>query len=437
MKIKRLKVRNYRALDDTEIIFRPGFNLIVGVNGAGKSSLLDAVRINMNQLWPNFFGKKSPKTNLGFDVNDIQINKDFLTTELELNFNDESYKYKIIKYLTDVPNRNSSTLTDSESQVFKSHEVNTKNLPLFLFLSVDRSRATNKVTTINKNTHSGWSEVFNKNRGLNIQEIASWFAVKSELAKENTSSLNYLHITILNEVLSSLLPEYHKWDYEMKREKDKPVTYDLIMYKNVKVKRIDKEGNTFYEDESRKLYSWQLSDGERSIISIIFDISRRLILLNPDEKDPISKASGIVLIDEIDLHLHPRWQRELTKALPRIFKDLQFICTTHSPQVIGETPTNHVYLLDNKGKVIVQPESFGRRTEWILKHIMGGTERNIELKESLTKIEMLIDEGELEEAEKQLVNLLGIYGPDPDIIENQTIIDRLINDTWNDNEMDK
>ena len=80
----------------------------------------------------------------------------------------------------------------------------------------------------------------------------------------------------------------------------------------------------------------KLSDGERGMLALVFDLTRRLAQANPNLDDPAAEGVGVVLIDEIDLHLHPEWQRTIVTNLPETFPRLQFIATTHSPQVIGE-----------------------------------------------------------------------------------------------------
>ena len=82
-----------------------------------------------------------------------------------------------------------------------------------------------------------------------------------------------------------------------------------------------------------------LSDGERGSLALVLDLTRRLAQANPGMDDPASEAEAVVLIDEIDLHLHPKWQRQIVRNLTVAFPRCQFIATTHSPQVIGEVAT--------------------------------------------------------------------------------------------------
>ena len=110
----------------------------------------------------------------------------------------------------------------------------------------------------------------------------------------------------------------------------------------------------------------QLSDGERSFLAMISDLSRRLTLANPLLNNPLHGA-GVVLIDEIELHLHPKWQREVREKLRRTFPNIQFIATSHSPFVLQSLQPGELINLD--------PDEFGeyagKSIEDIAENVMG------------------------------------------------------------------
>jgi len=100
-----------------------------------------------------------------------------------------------------------------------------------------------------------------------------------------------------------------------------------------------------------------MSDGERSLLAMMVDLCRRLVLANPELDDPLQGA-GVVLIDEIELHLHPQWQREVVEKLRRSFPRIQFVLTTHSPFVIQSVHSgDELILLD--GQPLAQLENKG------------------------------------------------------------------------------
>ena len=100
----------------------------------------------------------------------------------------------------------------------------------------------------------------------------------------------------------------------------------------------------------------QLSNGEKCTIALFGDLARRMALANPKLDDPL-EGTGVVLIDELELHMHTSWQRKVLRVLKETFPNIQFIITTHSPQILGEVNEEfNLYFLKNcEGKVSIQP----------------------------------------------------------------------------------
>jgi predicted ATP-binding protein involved in virulence len=171
--------------------------------------------------------------------------------------------------------------------------------------------------------------------------------------------------------------------------------------------------------QGQELIVNQLSDGEKGLLAMVGDLARRLAIANPGLPDPL-QGSGVVLIDEIELHLHPKWQREIIPALTRTFPNCQFIVTTHSPQVISQVKPEGIYILErtDEGIVAMRPESsYGRDSNRILEDLMDVPERPQEIKESLLELFRLIARGELDSA-RQLHQKIAdeIGGDDPELV---------------------
>jgi predicted ATP-binding protein involved in virulence len=196
-------------------------------------------------------------------------------------------------------------------------------------------------------------------------------------------------------------------------------------YTNLRVSRIpkpymlvDKDGQVINLD--------QLSDGEKNLIALVGDIARRLSIANSDSSKPLN-GSGVILIDELDLHLHPGWQRLMIPNLLKIFPNCQFITSTHSPQILSHTRAQNIFLLQNKkGKFSFTKamESFGKNTDRILEDLLGVDARPIEEKEKIHTLYQLIQQNELENA-KVLLNELGnTIGEDPELARAESLIKR-------------
>ena len=115
-----------------------------------------------------------------------------------------------------------------------------------------------------------------------------------------------------------------------------------------------------------------LSAGNRIVLGVVGDIVHRCSVLNPHlGLDVLKKTSGIVMIDEIELHLHPSWQQRILPTLQRIFPCIQFIVTTHSPQVVSSVPRECVRIIDNGEVEHLSSQTQGVESQNILAEIFG------------------------------------------------------------------
>ena len=150
-----------------------------------------------------------------------------------------------------------------------------------------------------------------------------------------------------------------------------------------------------------------LSGGEQAFFLLAADLARRLMLEFPDK--PVATVPGLVCIDEIELHLHPAWQRRILRSLVETFPACQFVVTTHSPQVIAGVEARHVRLLEpgeNGVRKVSQPvASKGHDSNYVLKGILDTPERDQEVSQLLAEFDRLADGGEFEPAERVLNEL--------------------------------
>jgi len=196
-------------------------------------------------------------------------------------------------------------------------------------------------------------------------------------------------------------------------------------YSNLRIKRIprphmlvDKNGETFNLE--------QLSDGEKNLIALVGDIARRLSIANPYSSEPL-KGDGVILIDEIDLHLHPSWQRLIIPKLTELFPNCQFFVTTHSPQVLGHVKPENIFLLNNENNKLSYSkptESYGKNTDRILEDILGVDARPKNQKDALHEIYALIQQNEIKNAKKKIEELEFLIGEDSELVKARVLIKR-------------
>lgn len=162
-----------------------------------------------------------------------------------------------------------------------------------------------------------------------------------------------------------------------------------------------------------------LSAGQRMMLALVADLAIKSVTQNAHmiTDDPASalpvleRTRGIVLIDEIDVHLHPAWQRRVAHDLKRIFPGIQFVCTSHSPQVIGELKPEEIRLLHGDS-VWTPPRSFGMDSNRVLAELMDARPRNAEVEGELRRLFELIDREQYRDAHDAIERAEAVVGRD-------------------------
>jgi len=165
------------------------------------------------------------------------------------------------------------------------------------------------------------------------------------------------------------------------------------------------------EKNGQELIVNQLSDGEKCLLAMAGDLARRLAIANPSSRNPLD-GEGVVLIDELDLHLHPQWQRMVIPALEKTFTRCQFIVTTHSPLVLSYLPREQAFLIENFKLLEKKPYTYGRDVNGLLFDVMAVLDRPDEVKKELKQCFRLIDEDRIRDAKEKLDDLEKRLGPD-------------------------
>ncbi|MCD8210393.1 MAG: AAA family ATPase [Prevotella sp.] len=188
--------------------------------------------------------------------------------------------------------------------------------------------------------------------------------------------------------------------------------------------------------DGREVEAELLSDGYKRLVNIVTDIAFRCALLNYGfyELDATRQTKGIVLIDEIDLHLHPTLQAKILKCLHKAFPKLQFIATTHAPMVMTGVENNEenvVYKLGfskDEGYTIKKINTYGLDCSTITRDILGIEPRDKKVEESLSRLFCLIDEDKEAEARKLLDDLKTSFKNNlPELARAEAILNFSIN----------
>jgi predicted ATP-binding protein involved in virulence len=166
-----------------------------------------------------------------------------------------------------------------------------------------------------------------------------------------------------------------------------------------------------------------LSDGQRIMLTMVGDLARRSATLNPHlGADAVRLTPGVVLIDELDLHLHPKWQRIIISRLKNTFPAVQFVATTHSPQLIGEAKPEEIRILSGDS-TWVPPRSFGMDSSRVLEELMDTTSRDVAVEELISNLAAAINREDFLQSRKLLSTLADTIGAsDPEVTRAKALL---------------
>jgi predicted ATP-binding protein involved in virulence len=414
MQLKSLRLSQVRGFEQGEFEFNPGMNLIVGINGAGKSTVLDVLCILGSQILSILSQYKSQRLN--FHTEDIMYGRGALTVQMAFDVANNNFTYLAHKprEMVLINKKNEGEVRGQTTDLTEHYDLDPSSpsiikmikeqshQPLLVYYAPNRSildEGKPKQDKAGGKYSLAYADALVPHR-LKINEFALWWLSQEELSKEKPELSRLVDqfrnvVTRFMETCTDLHPV------------NEP-TPTLILQKN-----------------GFSLDVRQLSDGERGLLSLILDLSRRLAIANPDLSDPLNEGQAVVLIDELDIHLHPGWQRDVVQKLTTTFPKCQFIATTHSPQIVGEVTPDNVIILE-AGKSPYRPDqSLGMDSNWILRFLMGTDERNSEFKQELTYIAQLIENENYDLASSRIDTALQKYGESPDLVRLQTRIDRI------------
>ncbi len=418
--IAEITLQQYRGLQNIHLPLNEQMNVFIGLNGAGKSSILDATAILLSWLVNRI---KTPYAS-GKPILEIEIQNsfDYASLAILLENNNGAFSWTLIKTRKghNPVDRSALAALNKLTGLIKDHfSANSGkiNLPVFVYYPVNRAVLDIPLRIREKHLFDVLSAYDNALTGAaNFRTFFEWFREREDLENENR---RYLH-----DIPETRPAEFQFPDLQLEAVR-RALTRFMPDFKNFTVRRNPLRMEV--EKYGKRLIVNQLSDGEKCLMALIGDLARRLVIANPLRDDPLD-GNGVVLIDEIDLHLHPEWQRRLIPGLQHVFPNCQFLVSTHSPHVITHVQPESLYLLRMTDNRIVceQPnESYGKTVERVLEDLMGlETTRPDEVSQSLDQIYQAIDLGELDAAKQAISELQAKIGNDPDLTKANVLIKR-------------
>jgi predicted ATP-binding protein involved in virulence len=333
MQINKIQLKNFKGFYEKEFNFNPQFNILIGDNGTGKTAILDALAVSVGSYLLPIHSAQA-RSIYPEDVRRIDFG-DSLEPQLPVIVNavgecegktikwqrskislDGRTTFKQARELIDIAQSHIQQVRDGEPVI----------LPVISYHGTGRLWKERRQTINTRRKGSRMDGYFNSLEPASSSKVfLEWFKTM-EIASIQ-KKIDTTRIDVVKNAIINCIPNLET------------VFFDVIEDTLVGV-----QSDT---NPVHKVHYDLLSDGFRNMIGMVADIAYRCVTLNPHlNQDALEKTNGIVLIDEIDLHLHPKWQKRVVNDLKKTFPKIQFIATTHSPFIVQSLQSDEVINLD-------------------------------------------------------------------------------------------
>ena len=392
MKLKYVEIENYRAIEELKLPLDPSLTVLHGDNGYGKTSVLSAIAVGLGHedMLGRFLdifiyfcegdwreGAENPRvslTSMNGDVSERQGTRSVFEREkAEIEM---SGRREIVE----------------KALVGKSQK--NKKIPIGTLYGTDRTVSDVPESVVAPRQLPRRAPRLDALKGAlsartDFEDLFAWFYFKEdeelrEQKERRDFDYQLKEISAVRQAISSMLPEVSD-----PRTESNPPRF-VVSHKSE-------------QGQVEKLSLDQLSGGYRIVLALAADLARRMVQGNPHLDDPL-ESEAVVLIDEVELHLHPGWQQRILGDLQRTFPNAQFIVSTHSPQVLTTVKPQCIVELARDGdRIVAGPPAgatYGAEAGDVLSLVMGVNERpDNDFTKDLDKYRRLVSEGKGESEE--------------------------------------
>ncbi len=419
MRIDRLEIENFKKFTKQNFDLHPQFTLLVGDNGSGKTSVLDAISIAA-AIWllevPD-----STIVNSGTNILPFQIHLEPETKGDRTQFHErrpviiratgQIGNHEHVSWIRQIRGDRKRTSNSEAKQaleyvreIYKQDSAGEQVLcPVLAYYGAGRAwlPSNNRIPGESKSNGPArrWAAFYDCfSERIRFGELRKWFH-RETTAAGNRGGQMRPGFEVVRRAILRCVPDADGIWFDSDREQ-------IVLSIHKKPQPFD-----------------NLSAGQRMMLALVADLAIKAVtqnafLLPPDELGPkdeplprvLRQTPGLALIDELDVHLHPKWQRRVATDLKDTFPNMQFVCTSHSPQVIGEVKPEELRLLEEE--VTTPKRSFGMDSSRVLEEVMDAKPRNESVEKLLRDLFGLIDKEDFDAARKLLLEVEAKLGPD-------------------------
>ncbi|MBO4835886.1 MAG: AAA family ATPase [Lachnospiraceae bacterium] len=411
MYVYSIEADNFRGLPKFSLRLDKKLNVFIGNNGVGKSSMLDLLTGMLSLC------RILSDETLSFKPSDVQNGKDALSCRIVCRL-EKSKSYILAKYAMDETSTNTAYFENDSGKFddvgspfgplhtlhdeLKEEELPfTKNYPLVVSYPTNRAilEIPERIRGFKPAVHPFDAMDSALSSYLDFRSFIALFrqgeqtlAKRMPLVPDAYAEWLARQVKAVNSAIHQVIPEFGEFH---------------VLYKpfRICIRKNDRE----YE-------FLQLSDGEKCLIALLGDLAQRLAIANPTLSNPL-EGDAVVLIDELELHIHPIWQSRLIDSLQKLFPNAQFLITTHSPLILSNVHPENIWIMTADGEQPSHPSrSYGMDASELLADVMQAETRNVEVSHELERIDRLLLEEDFIAAREAIRKLAEKTGNIPSVI---------------------
>lgn len=414
MRLNKVEIHNFKGIENCQLHFHDKMNLIIGGNGIGKTSILEAIAVGLggaisglNQVSTRNF--KQDEIRIQYEkIGDGSYNQKYITpveVSCQAEFNGKEYEWKRTREAFNSSLNNSRTTMQPKQIAQDANQLANEDsaiLPLINYQSVARTwmqkldaKESSVVTKLLRT--SGYRDCLSA--VPRKKQIIAWCAKMEQISWQKGHPIGeYEGAKATVSKFMSLIEENHHCEIFYEKQSE-----ELLYVKDGTAEAIS-----------------SLSAGYQSLIWMVFDIAYRMALLNPFLRDRVSETPGIVLIDEPDTHLHPEWQWLLMGALQQVFPNIQFIVASHAPVVIASVKKGQIIDISSIEDIIYREPEYGLDINDTLCQVFESVDMPEEVAALQKKFYEAIDLGDMDSAKQIVTEIETLIGNKPIAVEART-----------------
>lgn len=405
MYLEKLKLHNFRCYEKLEIEFNRQLTVLVGKNGSGKTTVLEAIAIALGTWFVGFnivnakgINKRTDPLRKAYQIGATDDVQTQFPVEIEAWGKIKESKDPTLHWKRELYTPTGTMTTKDAKEIVEYAAEYQKAISegrTDIYLPIVAYYGTGRLWAYHRQKRIDVFKVSSRTNGYidcldgtaNVKLMMDWFQImtinKYQRQEENLES---------NPELDTVYLAMEKCLKNLSGYSDVKIRYNMGT----------QELDVYYSEQDKqrmRIPLNQLSDGYKGMISLVADIAYRMATLNPQlGTEVLIKGDGVVLIDEVDLHLHPAWQQKVIDNLMDIFPKVQFIVSTHAPAIISSVKTDTLRILSDKEVCLTDNQVYGKDVNSVMKEIMGVNDRPDQFVKLFEQFYRLLSEKKYDEA---------------------------------------